>query len=147
MLNIKQVKFLRSLANKLPTMFQVGKDGVSKNQAMSISNALEAHELLKVSVLKNCEAETREVAFDLASATNSEIVQIIGRTITLYRKSKNEGLTEEEVKEQKELRQEYIQAVRQNLRGTLNNVSILNPDGTVTDLSKKSEEIDKKKYN
>jgi RNA-binding protein len=92
MLNIKQQKFLRSLANSLPTMFQVGKDGVSKNQAMSISNALEAHELIKVGVLKNCLADTREVAFDLASATNSEIVQIIGRTITLYRKAKKPSI-------------------------------------------------------
>ena len=71
----------------------------------------------------------------------------IKRINELYKKSKEEGLTESEAKEQKELRQEYIMAIRQNLRGTLNNVSILNPDGTVTDLSKKSEEIDKKKCN
>ena len=71
----------------------------------------------------------------------------INRINVLYRKSKNEGLTEEEKVEQKNLRQEYIMAIRRNLRGTLNNVSILNPDGSVTDLSKKSEEIDKKKYN
>lgn len=71
----------------------------------------------------------------------------IARINELYRKSKNEGLTQEEAKEQQQLRQEYIMAIRQNLRGTLNNVSILNPDGSVTDLSKKSEEIDKKKYN
>lgn len=70
----------------------------------------------------------------------------INRINVLYRKSKNEGLTEEEKVEQKNLRQEYIMAIRRNLRGTLNNVSILNPDGSVTDLSKKSEVIDKK-YN
>ena len=70
----------------------------------------------------------------------------INRINILYKKSKNEGLTEEEALEQKQLRQEYIMAIRRNLRGTLNNVSILNPDGSVTDLSKKSEEIDNK-YN
>ena len=70
----------------------------------------------------------------------------INRINVLYRKSKNEGLTEEEKAEQKQVRQEYIMAIRRNLRGTLNNVSILNPDGSVTDLSKKSQEIDKK-YN
>ena len=70
----------------------------------------------------------------------------INRINILYKKSKNEGLTEEEALEQKQLRQEYIMAIRRNLRGTLNNVSILNPDGSVTDLSNKSEEIDKK-YN
>lgn len=70
----------------------------------------------------------------------------INRINVLYRKSKNEGLTEKEKAEQKQLRQEYIMAIRRNLRGTLNNVSILNPDGSIIDLSKKSQEIDKK-YN
>lgn len=70
----------------------------------------------------------------------------INRINVLYRKSKNEGLTEKEKAEQKQLRQEYIMAIRRNLRGTLNKVSILNPDGSITDLSKKSQEIDKK-YN
>lgn len=62
---------------------------------------------------------------------------IIARINELYRKSKAEGLTKEEAKEQQVLRQEYIEAVRRNLRGQLNNISIQNPDGTVTDLGKK----------
>ena len=61
----------------------------------------------------------------------------IKRINELYRKSKAEGLTKEEAKEQQVLRQEYIEAVRRNLRGQLNNISIQNPDGTVTDLGKK----------
>ena len=61
----------------------------------------------------------------------------IARIDELYRKSKAEGLTKEEAKEQQVLRQEYIEAVRRNLRGQLNNISIQNPDGTVTDLGKK----------
>ena len=61
----------------------------------------------------------------------------IARINELYRKSKAEGLTKEEAKEQQVLRQEYIEAVRRNLRGHLNNISIQNPDGTVTDLGKK----------
>ena len=63
----------------------------------------------------------------------------IKRINELYHKSKNEGLTAEEKMEQAALRKEYIEAVRNNLRGTLNNISILNPDGTVTDLSKKDK--------
>lgn len=63
----------------------------------------------------------------------------IARINELYKKSKNEGLTEDEKMEQARLRQEYIKLVRNNLRGTLNNVSILNPDGTVTELSKKDK--------
>lgn len=58
----------------------------------------------------------------------------------LYRKSKAEGLTEAEKEEQANLRQEYIQSVRQNLRGTLNNISLLNPDGSITELSKKAKQ-------
>lgn len=61
----------------------------------------------------------------------------IVRINELYRKSKAEGLTKEEAKEQQVLRQEYIEAIRRNLRGQLNNISIQNPDGTVTDLGKK----------
>lgn len=63
----------------------------------------------------------------------------IKRINELYHKSKNEGLTSEEKMEQATLRREYIEAVRKNLRGTLNNVSILNPDGTITDLSTKDK--------
>lgn len=61
----------------------------------------------------------------------------IARINELYRKSKAEGLTKEEAKEQQVLRQEYIETIRRNLRGQLNNISIQNPDGTVTDLGKK----------
>lgn len=61
----------------------------------------------------------------------------IHRINELYHKSQREGLTPEEKLEQAALRQDYIKAVRGNLRGTLEQVSILNPDGTVTDLSKK----------
>jgi len=63
----------------------------------------------------------------------------IRRINELYHKSKAEGLTEEEKEEQAKLRYEYIQAVRANLRGTLDNISIKNPDGSITELSKKNK--------
>lgn len=56
----------------------------------------------------------------------------IARINELYHKAKNEGLTEEEQAEQKELRADYVRSFRENLRATLDNVSILEPDGTVT---------------
>lgn len=66
--------------------------------------------------------------------------QRIARINELYHKSQGkEGLTKEEKEEQARLRQEYILAVRKNLRGQLNQISILNPDGTVTELSKKDK--------
>lgn len=61
----------------------------------------------------------------------------IKRINELYHKSKAEGLTDAEKKEQKLLRQEYIASVRENLRGQLNNISIQEKDGSVTDLGKK----------
>lgn len=61
----------------------------------------------------------------------------IDRINALYHKSQAEGLTEEEKKEQAELRREYIEAFRASLRGTLNTISIKEPDGSITDLGKK----------
>ena len=64
---------------------------------------------------------------------------MIERINELYHKAKNEGLTEAERIEQADLRAEYIKSVRANLRGQLNNISILNADGTVTELSTKDK--------
>ncbi|MBY0759583.1 MULTISPECIES: DUF896 domain-containing protein [Sellimonas] len=61
----------------------------------------------------------------------------IRRINELYHKSKAEGLTEEEKIEQKILRQEYIDAFRENLRGQLNNISIKEKDGSITNLGEK----------
>ncbi|HJA43837.1 DUF896 domain-containing protein [Lachnoclostridium sp. An118] len=61
----------------------------------------------------------------------------IKRINELYHKSRAEGLTDEEKKEQQLLRQEYIASVRENLRGQLNNISIQEKDGSITDLGKK----------
>ena len=58
----------------------------------------------------------------------------IDRINELYHKSKQEGLTEEEYNEQHKLRQEYLTAVKKNMRATLDRVSIENPDGTITPL-------------
>lgn len=61
----------------------------------------------------------------------------IGRINELARKAKAEGLTEEELKEQAILRQEYIAAIRRNLRGQLNNIDVVNKDGSVENLGDK----------
>jgi len=88
MLTGKQKRKLRGMANTLNPLFQVGKDGLSHNLFNTISDSLEAHELVKVSILKNSSCDVREAAFDIASNTKSEIVQIIGKTIVFYRESK-----------------------------------------------------------
>lgn len=61
----------------------------------------------------------------------------IDRINTLYHKSQATGLTEEEKNEQAALRKEYIETIRNNMRGTLNSISIKEDDGTITDLGKK----------
>lgn len=71
----------------------------------------------------------------------------IDRINFLYNKAKGEGLTEEEALEQAELRKQYIANVRANLRGTLNNISIKNPDGSITDLGEKYGDKDSKTEN
>lgn len=88
MLSGKQKRYLRSLAVTMPAIIQVGKDGLSANLIETVHLALQAHELVKISVLKNCVEDGKAIALDLAGATNSDIVQIIGRTIVLYRRSK-----------------------------------------------------------
>ncbi|SJZ79218.1 ribosome assembly RNA-binding protein YhbY [Anaerorhabdus furcosa] len=92
MLTGKQKSYLRGLANTRNALFQVGKDGLSYNLYKTIEDSLEAHELVKVSVLKTCTEDFKELAFDLAMNTHSEVVQTIGRTVVLYRKSKEQKI-------------------------------------------------------
>ena len=63
--------------------------------------------------------------------------EIIDRINELYHKSQNEGLTEEEKAEQKDLRQQYVLSIRRSLRGQLDNIDIQNEDGSVTNLGEK----------
>ncbi|WP_099352193.1 ribosome assembly RNA-binding protein YhbY [Fredinandcohnia onubensis] len=88
MLTGKQKRFLRSKAHHLDPIFQVGKGGVNDNMIKQISDALEARELLKVSVLQNCEDDRETVAQELSKGAKAELVQIIGNTIVLYKQSK-----------------------------------------------------------
>lgn len=87
MLTGKQKRFLRSKAHHLDPIFQVGKGGVNDNMVKQISDALEARELFKISVLQNCEEDKTVVAGELAERTGAELVQIIGNTIILYKES------------------------------------------------------------
>ncbi|HWL23017.1 MAG TPA: ribosome assembly RNA-binding protein YhbY [Ureibacillus sp.] len=88
MLTGKQKRYLRAEAHHLTPIFQVGKGGVNEQMLRQISDALEARELLKVRILDNCEEEKDEVAQALAEGTNSELVQLIGLTVVLYKESK-----------------------------------------------------------
>lgn len=88
MLTGKQKSYLRGIAQTDRAIFQIGKDSLSDNLFTTVDNALRTRELIKISVLKTAPEDTQELAFDLARQTKSEVVQVIGRTIILYRKAK-----------------------------------------------------------
>ncbi|MDQ0216722.1 RNA-binding protein [Oikeobacillus pervagus] len=88
MLTGKQKRFLRAQAHHLDPIFQVGKGGVNDNMIKQIADALEARELIKISVLQNCDEDKRIVADELSKGAKAELVQIIGNTIVLYKESK-----------------------------------------------------------
>lgn len=88
MLTSKDRAALRKIANSLDTILQVGKGGISEQVIKQADDALEAREIIKGKVLENAPAFAREVADELAAATNSEVVQVIGTKFVLYRKNK-----------------------------------------------------------
>ena len=90
MLTVKQRVKLRSLAMNLRPIYQVGKDGITNNLVEGLNLALEAHELIKITVLKTVSAPLKEIAYDLTSATKSELIQVIGRQVILYKPSKKQ---------------------------------------------------------
>ena len=87
-LTSKQRSQLRSLANSIDTIIHIGKDGISENLIKQADDALEARELIKGKVLdNNIEYDARLAAEELAKATRSEVVQVIGTKFVLYRAS------------------------------------------------------------
>ncbi len=86
-LNSKQRAQLRGLANDIDTIIHVGKDGIGGNLIKQADDALEAREIIKGKVLENSPLSPREGAEELARATRSEVVQVIGTKFVLYRES------------------------------------------------------------
>ncbi|WP_071460200.1 ribosome assembly RNA-binding protein YhbY [Bacillus massilinigeriensis] len=88
MLTGKQKRYLRSMAHELNPIFQVGKGGVNDNMTGQIKEALEVRELIKVSILQNCDDDRNTVAQQLSKGTGAEVAQVIGHTIVLYKESR-----------------------------------------------------------
>ncbi|OON93001.1 MAG: RNA-binding protein [Candidatus Epulonipiscioides saccharophilum] len=87
-MNSKQRAHLKSLAHNITPTFQVGKNAVTPELVIGISEALAVRELVKVSVLNNCDQEISSIAQMLAERTKSQLVQIIGKKIILYKEPK-----------------------------------------------------------
>ena len=85
----KQRAYLISLANSLEPVFQIGKLGLTPEVTEAISEAFNNRELIKISVLKNCFDDPKNMAEMVASRTHSEVVKIIGKKIILYKHNKD----------------------------------------------------------
>ncbi|MBQ2766850.1 MAG: ribosome assembly RNA-binding protein YhbY [Clostridia bacterium] len=87
MLTSKQRAQLRALANPIDTIMQVGKGGITENLITTVSDALEARELIKLRVLENSDETPRSAAEALAEAVGADVVAVIGTRFVLYRES------------------------------------------------------------
>lgn len=87
----KQRSYLKGLAMNIDPIFQIGKSSLTPEITNAVAEALEARELIKITILKNCLDDGSSIASILAERTHSEVVQVIGRRIVLYRQAKEEN--------------------------------------------------------
>ena len=86
----KQRAYLKSLAMNMAPIFQIGKNSLTPENTAAIEEALEARELIKVSVLQNCMDDPKELAAVVSERTRSQVVQVIGKKIVLYKEGRDE---------------------------------------------------------
>lgn len=89
MITSKQRAYLRKLANSIQPIFQIGKDGIGNNLIKQLDDALEARELIKITILESALLDTRSTCDELARKTHAEPVQAIGSKCVLYRESRD----------------------------------------------------------
>lgn len=87
MLRGKQRSYLKSLAHNLEPLFQLGKNGMTENFEIQVDEALEKRELIKISILQNCDLDATETARYLTEKLDAEFVQSIGSRFVIYRES------------------------------------------------------------
>lgn len=85
----KQRAYLKSLASNLTPIMQIGKSSVTPELTNAISETFNTHELIKITILKNCMDDPRAIAEVISGRTKSEVVQVIGRKIVLYKEDKD----------------------------------------------------------
>lgn len=91
---------LKGLAMNIDTIINIGKSSLTPEVTEAVAEALEKRELVKIGVLKNCLDDPKEIARVLAERTKSEVVQVIGKKIVLYKKSKKKEQQEQKLREQ-----------------------------------------------
>lgn len=85
----KQRAYLKSLAHNLDPVFQIGKSSLTPELTEAVGECFNNNELIKVAVLKNCLDDPRMIAEAVAERTHSQVVQVIGRKIVLYKPDKD----------------------------------------------------------
>lgn len=86
----KQRSYLKGLAMTMDAILQIGKSSLTPELTQAVDEALEARELIKIHVLKNCMDDPKSIATVLGERTRSQVVQVIGKMIVLYRPAKEE---------------------------------------------------------
>ena len=94
MLTSKQRALLRSMANRLPAIFQIGKGGVGEQMIRELMDALEARERIKITVLETAMLDTREACNIVCEATDAQPVQVIGNRFVIYKESRDHKVIE-----------------------------------------------------
>jgi len=89
MLTGKQRSYLRTMANGIDTIMQIGKGGVTETVLKQMDDSIEARELIKIKVLSNSQLEAKQTANEIAEAIRAEYVQSIGNKFVLYRESED----------------------------------------------------------
>lgn len=88
-MNSRQRSYLKSLASNINPIFQIGKDMLTPEITEAVIESFNTHELIKINVLKNCMDDPKSMGQILADRTGSEIVQVIGKKIVLYKANKD----------------------------------------------------------
>ena len=104
----KQRAYLKGLAMNLDPIFQIGKNSMTPEVTKAIQEALDARELIKISVLKNCADDPRALAEVIAERTRSQVVQVIGKKIVLYKEGKDYVMMDNETYEQIQLTEDQV---------------------------------------
>ncbi len=86
----KQRAYLKSLAMTMDPILQIGKSSMTPSLTEAVSEALKARELIKINVLQNCSDDPKELAEIIAERTHSQVVQVIGKKIVLYKEGKDD---------------------------------------------------------
>lgn len=85
----KERAYLKGLAMNLTPVFQIGKAGLTPEVTEAVRETFHTRELVKIGVLKNCMDDPREMAEMIAERTGSQVVQVIGKKLVLYKENKD----------------------------------------------------------